>query len=83
MIFSFSLREKVPAEQGDEGLMFAARTSSVASRDTFSSKEKGYFIVLIMLGIGQSMQPLSRYPREPYQHRFSGRCRQSMLRRVA
>jgi len=32
--------EKVPAEQRDEGLTTAARTSSVASRDPFSFKEK-------------------------------------------
>ena len=32
--------EKVPAEQGDEGLTFALRTSSVAFGDTFSFKEK-------------------------------------------
>jgi len=37
---SFSLREKVPAEQGDEGLTFAIRTSSVGFADTFSLKEK-------------------------------------------
>jgi len=39
-LFSFSLREKVPAEQGDEGVIAAIRTSSVAFGDTFSLKEK-------------------------------------------
>jgi hypothetical protein len=37
---SFSLRVKVPAEQGDEGLALSIRTSSVGLGDTFSFKEK-------------------------------------------
>jgi hypothetical protein len=38
---SSPVREKMSSEMTDEGLTVTTRTSSVASRDTFSFKEKG------------------------------------------
>jgi hypothetical protein len=40
-IFSFSFKEKVPAEQGDEVLAVHSRPSSVIFDDTFSRPGEG------------------------------------------